>query len=88
MYAFVSQSNGHVELASEIGLGTTVTLTFPRSHKPVKAQSARPGPSVEPFDSAGKSGPLGHVLLVEDDRTVAALTMEVLDSIGYDVTSD
>ncbi len=86
VYAFANQSNGHVKLASEIGRGTTVTLTFPRSDKPVKAQNARAVPSVAPFDSAGKSGPLGHVLLVEDDRTVAALTMEVLDSIGYNVT--
>src|SRR5688572_4214323 len=86
VYAFVNQSNGHVELTSKIGRGTTVTLTFPRSHKPVKAQSGRPGPSVAPFDATGTDGSLGHVLLVEDDRTVAALTMDVLDSIGYDVT--
>jgi signal transduction histidine kinase/FixJ family two-component response regulator len=88
VYAFVSQSNGHAEIASEVGSGTSVTLTFPRSRKPVAepeptVPTARPAADIA---AGGKCGALGHVLLVEDDRTVAALTMEVLDSIGYDVT--
>ena len=88
VYAFVSQSNGRVEIKSDMSAGTTVTMTFPRSKKPLSRQEsrARTGTSVAAFDVGPDSGPLGHVLLVEDDRTVAALTMEVLDSIGYDVT--
>ena len=88
VYAFVGQSNGHTEISSELGRGTTVTMTFPRSDKPLSRQESRAhaGAPVEAYDPESDSGPLGHVLLVEDDRTVAALTMEVLDSIGYDVT--
>ena len=88
VYAFVSQSNGHAEIASEPDHGTTVTMTFPRSKKPLSRQESkpRPGTPFAPSDIHHDSEPLGHVLLVEDDRTVAALTMEVLDSIGYDVT--
>ena len=57
VYAFVSQSNGHVEIDSEIGRGTTVTMTFPRSHKPVIAQSPqaparRSRPSIQPGNPA------------------------------------
>jgi len=87
VYAFVSQSNGQAEISSKVGHGTTVTMTFPRSTKPVPQQSSKAADApAAPFDATRDSGPLGHVLLVEDDRTVAALTMEVLDSIGYDVT--
>jgi signal transduction histidine kinase/FixJ family two-component response regulator len=88
VYAFVQQSSGHAEIASEVGRGTTVTMTFPRSKKPVSRPESKPRPGT-PLATSNvhhDSGPLGHVLLVEDDRTVAALTMEVLDSIGYDVT--
>jgi PAS domain S-box-containing protein len=86
VYAFVSQSNGHASIESEIDRGTTVTLVFPRSHKPVVSYEPNRKPHDEGAAPRRYAGPRRHVLLVEDDRTVAALTMEVLDSIGYSAT--
>ncbi len=86
VYAFVSQSNGHASIESEVGRGTTVTLAFPRSHKPVAIYDPTRSSKVEGAEPRRYTGPRRHVLLVEDDRTVAALTMELLDSIGYSAT--
>jgi signal transduction histidine kinase/CheY-like chemotaxis protein len=82
VYAFVSQSGGDIAIDSKPGEGTRLTLVFPRSRQAPEreeAQQCAPEPN-------GDGLRHGHVLLVEDDREVAALTREMLDSIGYDVT--
>jgi CheY-like chemotaxis protein len=81
VYGFAQQSAGRVEVASDVGIGTIVTLLLPRSlHEPVV--TTRPpdaSPSVVRLDSDRHR----HVLLVEDDREVAALTRELLGSLGF-----
>jgi CheY-like chemotaxis protein len=85
VYAFVSQSGGRVGIDSVLGLGTTVTLTFPRSDKALsRSPSLDAGRPLDPPDP--DAPPIGRVLLVEDDAEVATLTKELLDSIGYAVT--
>jgi signal transduction histidine kinase/DNA-binding response OmpR family regulator len=88
VYAFVSQSGGDVAIDSTPGVGTRITLVFPRSPKmPDREEIARAAPAPENGDRVNGEGERhGHVLLVEDDREVAALTSEMLDAIGYDVT--
>ena len=85
VYGLAKQSGGDVEIASEVGRGTTVTVTLPRSARepePAERQrEATDGPAPDGADGAG-----GHVLLVEDDEEVAALTGEMLDSLGFEVT--
>jgi signal transduction histidine kinase/ActR/RegA family two-component response regulator len=85
VYGFAQQSAGRVAIASEVGVGTIVTLLLPRSLRdPVAATRTA--------DVASASGTRrdterhGHVLLVEDDREVAALTRELLSSLGFSVT--
>ena len=85
VYGFVQQSEGRVELVSEVGAGTTVTLLLPRSlRSPVDAARSGDGGSTPAPRIDGERR--GHVLLVEDDREVAALTRELLNSIGFAVT--
>jgi signal transduction histidine kinase/ActR/RegA family two-component response regulator len=86
VYAFVTRSKGSAMVESEVGRGTTVTLTFPRSYKPVTTYEPERKPRDDMAVAASPAGPSRHVLLVEDDRTVAALTMEVLESIGHSTT--
>jgi PAS domain S-box-containing protein len=80
VYGFAKQSGGDVEIASDVGRGTTVTITLPRS-----AKAPRPEPQ-EAVERPVPDGAAGHVLLVEDDEEVAALTGEMLDSLGFEVT--
>jgi PAS domain S-box-containing protein len=86
VYAFVSQSGGDVSIDSKEGCGTTVTMQFPRFAKPLDTDASELAPAREEPLLGGTTERIGHILLVEDDPEVAALTMEMLDSIGFDVT--
>jgi signal transduction histidine kinase/ActR/RegA family two-component response regulator len=86
VYGFVNQSKGQVAIDSDVGRGTTVSLTFPRS----EGEAAVPAPASEAPAAAARQaestrGSRAEVLLVEDDLTVATLTTEMLGSIGYAV---
>ena len=85
VYGFAHQSGGQVTIDSEPGVGTIVTLVLPRSlQDPVEGVRAAesPGVAVPRSDGARR----GHVLLVEDDKEVSALTREMLNSLGFAVT--
>jgi signal transduction histidine kinase/ActR/RegA family two-component response regulator len=79
-YGFARQSGGTAQIISEWGEGTTVRLLLPRSHKTVATLE-------EPCARAARESPKAdfHVLLVEDDNEVAALTTEMLVQLGYEV---
>jgi len=85
VYGFAYQSGGQVTIDSEVGVGTIVTLLLPRSsQEPVEGTSGADssGARVPRGDGARR----GHVLLVEDDREVSALTREMLSNLGFSVT--
>jgi PAS domain S-box-containing protein len=84
VYGFTQQSGGRVIIDSAVGVGTTVTLLLPRS---LKAPLAAPGPWNSTVTPASKLFPArrGQVLLVEDDPEVAALTRELLTTLGFSV---
>jgi signal transduction histidine kinase/CheY-like chemotaxis protein len=77
-YGIVRQSEGHIALTSDVGLGTTFRIYLPRADAPPPAAS----------DSAITSMPVGteHILLVEDDSSVRRLSKELLTRLGYSVT--
>jgi CheY-like chemotaxis protein len=85
VYGFAHQSGGQVSLDSEVGVGTIVTLLLPRSlQEPVDETGSADssGASMARADGARR----GHVLLVEDDREVSALTREMLGTLGFSIT--
>jgi len=85
VYGFAQQSGGRVSIESTVGRGTTVTLLLPRSsQQPVApvASADRSGAAASGDDNARR----GHVLLVEDDHEVSALTREMLSCLGFSVT--
>jgi HAMP domain-containing protein/CheY-like chemotaxis protein len=79
VYGFVRQSGGFVTLASNIGVGTRLSIYLP--------------PSEEPIDEPCTLNELrgvsavrtGTVLVVEDDATVLALVIEMLSDLGFRV---
>jgi PAS domain S-box-containing protein len=78
VYGFVKQSGGHVTIYSEIGLGTTFNLYFPRVDGGVPRSSPRAKEHADPQAR-------GTILVVEDDERVRRLTITRLKMIGYEV---
>jgi signal transduction histidine kinase/CheY-like chemotaxis protein len=82
-YGFAKQSGGSLRIDTELGLGTTVTLFFPRSRKDPAPETTQ---VADPVIKRPEPGSAGCVLLVEDDAEVAALVGEMLVQLGYQVT--
>ncbi|MBV8976096.1 MAG: PAS domain S-box protein [Alphaproteobacteria bacterium] len=78
VYGFARQSGGDVQVASEPGKGTTVTLLLPRATAPAVSLAPQ---SKEDASIRGK----GAVLLVEDNVAVGDVSAMLLDQLGYRV---
>lgn len=78
VYGLVKQGGGHIEVASEVGRGTTFMLYFPVS---AGAPSARPGSAPEAPVAAGTE----TVLIAEDEEAVRRLAARALTARGYTV---
>ena len=79
VHGFAYQSGGAVEVSSELGEGTTVTLYLPSSQNMRLADA----PSDDTHSEAAHKA--GTVLLVEDDLDVAEVTAALLEECGYAV---
>jgi PAS domain S-box-containing protein len=78
VYGFVKQSEGHIEVYSEPGSGTTFNVYLPRAEGKVPAErAAAEHTNVAEGDET--------VLLVEDEDAVRSLARRVLRSCGYTV---
>jgi two-component system cell cycle sensor histidine kinase/response regulator CckA len=73
VFAFATQSGGHIEATSEVGQGSAFTLYLPRT----VAVDAAPPPPARPD--------VRTVLVVEPETAVRELIGEILDIHGYHV---
>jgi PAS domain S-box-containing protein len=72
VYGFVAQSSGHIDIETEEGKGTSVSLYLAAGEAIVEAEAAG-------------GGRAGTVLIVDDDQQVMNVAVDIFDSIGYDV---
>jgi signal transduction histidine kinase len=77
-YGIVRQSEGHIAVSSEIGLGTTFRIYLPRAEAPAQVTDQT---GVEKMPEGTE-----HILLVEDDPSVRRLSKELLTRLGYSIT--
>jgi CheY-like chemotaxis protein len=82
VYGFARQSNGHVSIYSEPGLGTTVRLYLPA----VPTKMREPPPPRSTDDEISPSG-AETIFIVEDDPFVRSYAIMSLRSLGYRVVS-
>jgi PAS domain S-box-containing protein len=74
-YGIVKQHGGHVDIASAVGRGTTVSLYFPR----IDAEATRRGAPEEQTPPRGSE----TILVVEDQANVRATTVSTLMDHGF-----
>jgi CheY-like chemotaxis protein len=79
VYGFMRQSGGEARIASTPGVGTTVSLHFPRQEG--QEPAAAPATDAAPPAARGE----GAVLVVEDEASVRGFVVEVLEQLGYSV---
>jgi signal transduction histidine kinase/ActR/RegA family two-component response regulator len=82
VHGFAQQSGGTIEIDSEVGKGTTISLLLPRSPNHAAPDQHH---LVDLHVARRRAEAAGTILLVEDDDEVAALVAEMLDELGYQV---
>jgi PAS domain S-box-containing protein len=80
VYGFAGQSGGAVQIASEPGRGTTVSLLLPRHVGEEVREEATPDGSASPAVVWRKK-----ILVVDDEPLVRTVAVEMLEYLGYDV---
>lgn len=78
VHGVVKQAGGHIEVQSEVGVGTTFKVYLPWNDEPVRSGKT---------ESQLRAAPRGTetILLVEDEDAVRALTRHILAASGYKV---
>ncbi len=82
VFGFVKQSGGHVDVASEVGRGTTFTLHLPH----VAADRLEAAHPAEARTTAADAGGGRRVLVVEDNVDVGTFSTQLLQDLGYETT--
>ena len=75
VFGFVKQSGGYLDMTSTVGIGTEVSMFFPRTLE----QGCTPTERLESPVVGGDE----TILLVEDDAQVRTTSVELLEQMGY-----
>lgn len=78
VYGFARQSNGHVQITSEVGKGTAIRLYLPRHDAVDETNVDAEQPVGEHIARGGQT-----VLVIEDEPLVRMLVLDALDELGY-----
>jgi len=82
VYGTVQAMRGTIHLSTELGVGTTITLQFPRAAEPPPAPKAVPAALSEPRSLAGLT-----VLVIDDEPLVLRAAVRMLRAMGCEVLS-
>ncbi|MBM6593386.1 PAS domain S-box protein [Microvirga sp. BT291] len=81
VYGFVTQSGGQIEIESELGHGTRMTLLIPATDADGEIENG----AAEDDDARPARSTLGTALIVEDQPDVLDIAVQIFESLGYDV---
>jgi CheY-like chemotaxis protein len=79
IYGFTKQSGGHLNIYSEVGVGTTIRIYLPRS-KDESEQKVVSAESDIPLQTGGEA-----ILVVDDNDALRRVTVRRLSNLGYRV---
>jgi PAS domain S-box-containing protein len=77
-YGIVQQASGHIDVRSEDGAGSTLTVYLPLTHQ---------APGATGVSTTGTTRGAETILVVDDDASVRRMTARVLETRGYRVLS-
>jgi PAS domain S-box-containing protein len=78
VYGIIQQSNGHIEVESEPGKGSTFRISLPRVEH-------EPAPAKKPMNTETPKRGTGTILLAEDEPLLRELGETILTQAGYTV---
>jgi signal transduction histidine kinase/CheY-like chemotaxis protein/HAMP domain-containing protein len=79
VYGIVKRHGGWIEVASEVGLGTSFAIFFPACTEPVQAKA--PDKALAPETPRGKE----TLLVVEDEPVLREMAHVILEDCGYKI---
>lgn len=79
VYGSVKQHKGDISVSSDLGKGTTFTLTLPASGYPASNTPQIP--------AAASSSGSEHILIVDDEEIMRITAKQILEDAGYKVTA-
>ncbi|MCB9418285.1 MAG: response regulator [Ardenticatenaceae bacterium] len=80
VYGIVKQHEGHIEVITEVGKGTTFKLYWPALL--AATQELEPTLSIQTLQGKGQT-----ILVVEDNTTIRTALADVLEALGYQILS-
>lgn len=75
-YSIIKKHNGHIDVESEVGVGTTFVIYLPASREPFERKEEKPTKMV---------GGEGRILIMDDEEIVLEAAGDVLQHLGYTV---
>ncbi|OIR06447.1 blue-light-activated protein [mine drainage metagenome] len=75
VYSIVCKHQGHVDVESQVGVGTTFHIWLP---------AAKVQPAADRPEHAGASGRTGRILFMDDEEPIRRLGQALLQSLGYE----
>ncbi|MEM8997051.1 MAG: ATP-binding protein, partial [Acidobacteriota bacterium] len=79
VYGIINQSQGHVHVESQTGVGTTFRIYLPASEEQLAAEASEPMRPAENWTGDET------ILVVEDEESVRTVAVEILRTRGYEV---
>jgi signal transduction histidine kinase/ActR/RegA family two-component response regulator len=82
---FIEQHEGDIRVTSEVNVGTEFKIFLPAAVE-ATALAAAPEPAPAPLAKPVLRAGQGHVLIVDDDKTIRFVACSILRRCGYTVT--
>lgn len=84
VYGIMQRHGGWIEVDSQLGMGTALSLYFPKAEKPTVSQADRQGIEIQKTPSPVElMAPPGTILVIDDEPLLAELACSFLERAGF-----